>query len=258
MRILVAGDSWSQGEWGFSSGQYAVDHGGLAQYLTEAGHTVDNVGQGGSTNELQVEAIERAVHEQIYDQIFWFHSTFERQLISEFHQDQLTTEWSFIEQWHQDNIDIWSNINTLEDFLSLERSMLDGVYSRLNKVDQPIHVIGGSSRTVPSISNYANLNTVIDRVMEWLLPDYQFPRWLNSQLDYTEFKSRDPSLMDFLLEDKNRLINMLSNIPFNGNANQAVIGEPNPELMAWIWPDGEHMNRHAHLELYKYIKEKIL
>ena len=258
MKILVAGDSWSQGEWGFQTGRNAVDHSGLAHYLSEDGHDVTNVGQGACTNELQVEWIENATKEQNYDYIFWFHSTFERQLVSNRHRNLLETSWPFIEQWHKDNKNIWDNINTLDDFLNLEKQMVDNVYDRLNKINQTVHVIGGSSKVSPSISNYKNLVTVFDCVSEWLLPNFKFPRWVNSQLDYTKFTSKDEALLNFLLEDKNKLVNILNNLPRFGHADQAATTNPNQELMEYLWPDGNHMNRQGHFKLHKYIKEKIL
>jgi len=51
-RISIHGCSWTQGEW-HQDGGYQL-HGGLAQYLREAGHAVRNWGRAGDSNHRQI------------------------------------------------------------------------------------------------------------------------------------------------------------------------------------------------------------
>ena len=50
MRVLITGDSWSQGEWDQIDGCATVTHGGISQFLQDDNHEVVNVGRGGYNN----------------------------------------------------------------------------------------------------------------------------------------------------------------------------------------------------------------
>lgn len=68
MRILITGDSWSQGEWGGLNVDYRVTHKGIEQYLIDDGHDVVNVGQGGYNNAESFNAIKGEFDHLIF---FW-------------------------------------------------------------------------------------------------------------------------------------------------------------------------------------------
>ena len=64
MRILITGDSWSQGEWNGPK----TTHKGIEQYLLDDGYDVVNVGQGGYNNIQAFDAIKKDFDHLIF---FW-------------------------------------------------------------------------------------------------------------------------------------------------------------------------------------------
>ena len=88
MKIVIAGDSWGCGEWlrGDLRKNVATDivHGGLAQYLTEDGHTVVNLSQGGASNTFIDSAISKHLESESLrdrenpDKIIVFQTTYTR------------------------------------------------------------------------------------------------------------------------------------------------------------------------------------
>ena len=71
-KFIITGDSWSQGEWDGYSTDYRITHGGVHQYLVEAGHTVTNVGQGGYNNNESLDAFLNELSNDNYTHCIFF------------------------------------------------------------------------------------------------------------------------------------------------------------------------------------------
>jgi len=231
MHILIAGDSWSQGEWGENSErEYVVLHRGLTEYLQNDGHTVTNIGQGGGDNYSQVVLIREQPN--IYDRIIWFQS------------DPLRERWNKCRA--KSNL-FYKGIDSIEDFLTLEKTLLDQAYKELNETNKRIHCLGGCFPiNLESIKKYNNLIPVIEYLPTWLIPDQVFPRCINQMWSVKEVTSRNENFLKFLADDSFNHRNYLT----------AYKNKSSPMIEKYFRPDGLHMNRHGHLKIYDYMKEK--
>ena len=71
--IVIIGDSWGCGEWGLKDGLYRVVHGGLEQYLIDAGYQVKNLSGSSKQNEESVEFLENYLESNSAPTaVFWF------------------------------------------------------------------------------------------------------------------------------------------------------------------------------------------
>ena len=73
MKILIGGDSWGCGEWGYTNGIYNVLHKGVEQYFLDDGHSVKNTSRGRSSNNDSIIRIKNELDEST-DYIIWFQS----------------------------------------------------------------------------------------------------------------------------------------------------------------------------------------
>ena len=223
-KLVIAGDSWARGEWGWdSNSKYCVLHRGLEFYLEQDGYDVLNVGTPGGTNEEQVNLI--TSNTQNNEIIIWFQS------------DPCRTPW-------RRKKDFWKNIETLQDFLNFEEECIHECYTKLNKLNRIIYCLGGCFALDKKIKDYKNLKPVISWIPTWLMPEQVFPRCMNQEMDFKNFKSRDNELLDFFKEDNKKY-----NICWDTHKQ-----ERNSEAVGYFWPDGEHINRYGHLKIFDYFK----
>jgi hypothetical protein len=227
MHILIAGDSWSCGEWGdplpgqlYYQNIQGVRHGGLSQYLREDGHTVTLVGEGSSSNSAQVDRViqlEKKLKE--FHKIIWFHT------------DPLR------------DIDQKEMCNSREG-LKQQREKLDRFqYQKLQNLGIEIFCLGGCSPIkIEQIQEYTNLKVIIANLQTWFLPNVKtmdpLGRWWKYQNPNLEL------LSDF--EEQERLVET--------HIKKARDQKTTQEHLLF-WPDGLHPNREAHLRLYNYMKD---
>jgi len=233
MHILIAGDSWSQGEWGMNlQSRYTVLHSGLTQYLQDDGHMVTNIGAGGDTNLNQVKLIQDSLQTDLYDIVIWFQT------------DPLRERWHAV---RENSKQFWLGIDSLDDFLTLEQTLLDNNYMQLNETNEKIYCIGGCfSINLELIKKYNNLIPVIEYLPTWIIPDQVFPRCINPIWRTIGITSRDENFLKFLADDNLNYKNYLSEYK----------NKSSPMIEKYFRPDGGHMNRYGHLKLYDYMKEK--
>lgn len=227
MNILIAGDSWSCGEWGdpprgaaYYHGIQGVRHGGLAQYLREDGHEVTLVGQGSSSNSAQVDRIIQLGKKlKNFHRVIWFHTDPLRDI------DQ-------------------KEISNSREELKQQREKLDRFqYQKLQNLGIEIFCLGGCSPIkIEQIRDYSNLKVVIADLQTWLLPNSKtmdpLGRWWKYQNPNLEL------LSDF--EEQERLV--------ENHITKARDQKTTQEHLLF-WPDGLHPNREAHLRLYNYMKK---
>ena len=232
MHILIAGDSWSQGEWDVADGSYRVVHQGLIYFLQRLNYNIVNVGYGGSTNTTQVERIQDNIDSA--DIIIWFQT------------DPLR------ERWSNHSGTFWDPIHTIDDLFMLEKQSLDRVYKSLNILNRRIYCIGGVfALDLKLIKKYENLVPLIPFIPTFLLPEYEFPRCINQIYKTSGVNSKNIQLLDFLVEDKNKHFRFISGANPRGPREFR-----DSNLVKYFWPDGTHLNRYAYKKLYHYLKKQ--
>lgn len=172
-KILIAGDSWGCGEWGFENG-HGVKHTGLEHYLTEYGCTVYNVSLGGGCNKDSVDRITSSVKSLTLDKIFWFQTDPMRDLRP------------------YDPAVFPKSIN---EIINCQQQLLNKTYADLNSIGSKIYCLGGVTRLHSSIVSYSNLITVIDSIVE-LFGAKSIDVWVSDWIQYDNLFS--PELIEDL------------------------------------------------------------
>lgn len=239
--IIVAGDSWACGELhrGDLRNEHDVttmiSHGGLAQFLQEAGHDTVNLGRIGGSNLLTVRIIETWWERNPgkIDKIFVFQTEYTRDYAMAFFEDY----------------------DDIQDHHSLSGRMIARFYSRLSNLasalDTKIFLIGGVSDTLaPSVvtNHYpgvevacqsltnlllANDSTISDPVFSW------YTNWAQDLVQEVKQKLKPDQLSAFLDE-------------ITRSMNREIDVFACPE---YFWPDGCHPNRKGHEVLFAYLME---
>ena len=178
MQILISGDSWGCGEWGYVDGNYQILHKGLEQYLIEDGHTVTNVSRGRSSNSESIRRlIENLTNET--DLIIWFQS------------DPL-----------RDNP--VNNLKSYEDIKNINYKNLQISYEVLNSIGKKIYCIGGCGRLNNTlISQYSNLIPLIESVPTFLYKDFIHPEiWISDFVWNDLYHTLNNEVLENLLKSK--------------------------------------------------------
>jgi len=213
--VLIAGDSWAAGEWGFENpGSYVVLHRGLEQYLRDSGYTVINKSVPGGSNRLAVELI-KPTHSEI--SVIWFQTDPIRDL--------------------RPYKGFKSKYTTYEDILLAQKQLLLQTYSELNELDLKIICIGGCSRLDFSlIKDCSNLIPFIPSAIEFLLPQYTHPEiWFSDWYD---------------LIDKQFDIDSVNKFLYNKQLQDGLRDQKD-----LFWPDGIHPNRHGHRLIFEHLMD---
>jgi len=173
MKILIGGDSWGCGEWGYVDGKYCVLHTGLEKYLTDDGHTVKNTSKGRSSNN---ESIQRLTTD--CDTILWFQS------------DPLR--------------DAKISVNSFNEIEKLNIDLLLDNYHALNDLGSKIYVIGGCGKiNLQMISQFSNLIPLIESVPQFLYPQFNHPDiWISDFVWDHLYNTLNNNLLSHLLERK--------------------------------------------------------
>lgn len=240
-KILLLGDSWSQGELDFDQdGKHYVTHRGVHQYLLDLGHNVINLGGLGKSNSQAVRQYRD--NPGPYDLILWFSTDVLRDV-----------------NWSYENL----FLNRLKSLKSI-KSTFDEVqsiwFSNMNDLarerNQKIYVMGGFSAIDSKIDFFPNLINFIPSIINLINPQYNFSmygyftnfewfvniietakkeQWFtNSELlyikeEFTNMMDENIKLTNFLKTDKK-----------------------------YFWPDGIHPNRYGHQIIFNKIKEELL
>jgi hypothetical protein len=238
--ILVAGDSWSCGEWDFGDQNYVVSHGGLAEYLSDAGHQIINLGKPGGSNthahNRVANFLQANKHLQISCAIVF------------------QTEWLrdiFVEDLKCITEDVTYGYHNLKNrtisrfYYSLSRTGI--------KYNIPIYIVGGCADTIwldQFEIEYPGLHISCQSLTNLLINgDHRNPDFVNglyahntlSEVEYIKKKINSADLK-LLLEDIEKGHQRLTTWTNNKN---------------YFWPDGHHANRQAHYVLFKFLKTQI-
>jgi lysophospholipase L1-like esterase len=241
--ILLAGDSWSAGEWDASRGE--ILHKGVAQYLHDAGHHVINLGQPGGWNGLSVSRLDS----------FLRLNTFINDKIS--HILIFQTEW-IRDFAHKDTYSTFEYQDLEHNYLDLKNRIISRFYSRLTelaiKYNKIIHVIGGVSDAIwldrfsdeypgVTIACQSWTNLVLNQNHRIETPIYSLFSRMNIE-SIAELKQHYSTKdFDLLLDDID-----------SGTARMLRL----EHCKEFFWPDGGHPNRQGHRVLYDFLVERIL
>ena len=138
--ILIAGDSWSAGEWQ-GNHTMSVLHNGLAQYLSDDGHLTINLGQPGGWNGLSIDRLKNFLK------------------LNSYLVDKITHIFVFQTEWIRDieptrcTMFSISNDNDFDsDYQTLKNRLISRFYYSLSNIgkeyNKKIFVIGGASDTI--------------------------------------------------------------------------------------------------------------
>jgi hypothetical protein len=252
--IVIAGDSWSVGEWDQDLNK--ITHSGLEQYLSEDGHAVCNIGASGNSNAGAVQDLRSCLNilksvGQTVDRAFVFQT--------EWHRDFNINGISLFELLNRDarlfnSTKLGNPIDEGEDYFlvhnistpqDLEQCITRFFYQKLSSIAQEysvdIQIIGGCADA--NECNYSGVqvacNSMTNLIMEQNnspVSSYYFDiplqNWMRQQF---------PNKLGDLMELYERGMSKLD------------LMKQNPK---WFWPDGRHPNRDGHRILYEFLKTK--
>jgi hypothetical protein len=217
MRVLISGDSWSQGEWEQIDGCATVTHGGISQYLQDDGHDVVNVGRGGFNNIESMNSMLEVLDDSFEHFILFFTDPL-RQATSE--EIKAVIPQDIIES-HFDYI--------LEQFKYIKSQYPNII----------ITVIGGCAKFT-KVSELIDL--IIPSINELLIPTFNDTHFMDS-VEWRKFF--DLHYRKFTQEQKVAWTEVIVK-----TSHKFSLWHENPEF---FWPDGYHTNKKGHKFLYDHI-----
>jgi hypothetical protein len=243
--IIIAGDSWGCGAW-TDLGPRPVNpnipndkpllHGGLAQFISEAGHNVVNLSVAGGSNLQVARRIETWLERNpdvIVSNIIILQTEYTRDQRIKFPEDY-------------DHI---IHANSLRDI------WISRFYQRLSHIstlsNSCVTLIGGMSDTFwfDDINReYPGIRLACQSLTTLLIEN-------NPRVQYPIFSWYDGGYLSLIADIKNRIpveeIPVLLKNLDHGYDRENLLYE-HPE---YFWPDGRHPNEAGHLKLYCYLKD---
>ena len=218
MKVVIAGDSWSQGEWAMYNGEYKNSHRGLEKYLLDAGHNVVNVGRGGNTNNQSLELLENELVSYTYDYCIFFFTDALRQIS----QDELLRDepYTIIQSHIKYVVD---KLNYLVDKFQFKLIVVGG-NAEFNPIDKL-----NSTYIVTNMISLLDLNFI-------KLPFSQSAEWVN----LLSACSEDLALS---IEQKKQWSEIIS------STSKILDQRKNSSWFA----DGNHPDRNAHRVLFDHL-----
>ncbi|CAB4133379.1 SGNH_hydrolase domain containing protein [uncultured Caudovirales phage] len=217
MRILISGDSWSQGEWDQIDGCATVIHGGISQYFQDNEHEVINVGRGGFNN---IESMESALDiiDDSFNHFILFFTDPLRQATSE--EIGTITPQEIIELHF---------VYILEQFKYIK--------SKLPNIK--ITVIGGCAKFTKSSEL---IDLLVPSINELLIPTFKDTHFMDS-VEWRKFF--DNHYKKFTQKQKIAWTEVIVK-----TSHKFTLWKEHPEF---FWPDGYHTNKKGHKFLYDHI-----
>ena len=216
-RILITGDSWSQGEWDGYPNNYRCTHGGVQQYLVEAGYTVTNVGQGGNDNKQSLNTL-FDIDLNNFDHCIFFFSDVLR---------SITTK----------DIAVYSPNDLLEIYTN---EIISKLVSLKENTNCKLTVIGGYGKCIPTIEH--TIDYLIPSLLEFLIDEVDVPYAIGG------------ANWSRMLVEQGTALSIKQKQQWSDILDQAfqkeIILQKNNKF---FWPDGIHANRHAHKLLTDYL-----
>lgn len=235
--IIIAGDSWSVGEWA----NFRIQHNGLAQYLHDHNHTVINLSRGKFSNGEAINLLSYFLDTNPY-------------LIKNIsHIIFFQTEWTRdLDHMSQEQVE--SNLSN--GYQELKYTMLTKTYQGLNflceKYGVKILLVGGCSDVQWSDDfnqDYPGLEIACQSMTNLLTNhDHRI-----DQPVYTVFLQTNQDLVKLIYNrvKSDDLKILLDDVDLS---HKRLAVWKNPQGL--FWPDGAHANRHGHKMLFDFLKQQ--
>lgn len=224
--ILITGDSWGAGEWGYSllGGESRITHKGFEQYARDDGFNVFNQSAGG-----------HSLVELFYSKVPYPLDYYDYQIV-------FVTEPLRKVRLEDRNI---SNIDNLID---LQTTIFRLYLDYLSFLPCRSILLGGPYKIDTSLTEkYINIEVAIPSISEFLIPSYKQPKiWIDNVI-----LSTIENLDTLLKEEIDTLL------LYKKQSNFVELSETVEEAKLFI-PDGGHPNRHAHKIIYEYVRDNYL
>ncbi len=160
--LLIMGDSWGLGEWGFDlSGKYSILHPGLGHYVSEAGHSVVNISRGNDSNRAQVDTLlPRLATAAPPRRIVWFMT------------DPLRDFDGYMSETYNEQIaEFFAPLQTLQQYQDAKDRLLRRQLERVKDID--ILLVGGVQPLPHWVANeFPNLCVICPDLRSWLMPNH--------------------------------------------------------------------------------------
>jgi len=295
--ILLAGDSWACGEWIQSDHKPNVNdgpsawvqgrwwqntHPGLEFYLKQDGHSVINLGLGGSSNRTTVERLSHSLYickkfNHHITNIFVFQTEWSRDF--NFFPGESYSSQSLLNVNIPDHLIFGASghdMNPADNFLEkfnitgprhLGQYLANHFYKQLSALCQQynviINLIGGCAETNASV-NFPGINIACQSVTNLLVnqdSDSALPiqdmykhmhrhNKLSGDRNITVDSNPDSWCASKFYNKREELIQM-----FDLATQRHILWSNHPEL---FWPDGIHANRAGHKILHEFLKQQQL
>lgn len=226
MKILLAGDSWGCGVWAKNKKNETptVIHRGIEQFMSDDGHEVVNISQGGFANYEIINKMKSVINDN-FDYIFYIQT------------DPLRDHFkSSIFQKKE----IW--FTDYQSLLEINNKLMLDTYNKLNNFGKTIHMIGGCSKVESNmLEQFSNLKLVLCSIPEFICDGYTAPK-----IFFTQKWWRDELDDRWSLETLDKIIEQQDKWHWLGK-NCSHFKE-----------DRYHSDRHGYEKVYNYIKENVL
>lgn len=227
MKICIAGDEWACGEYSFINNKYyGVVHKGLEQYLKDENIEVVNLSERNISNIKIYEKLTK-IDLRDFDYILYFQ-------VDPFRDAPIE--------------EIVSSFSNLEVFKKEYEKLLINHYSRLQSLNVPIYLLGGSAKISNlDVEKFTNLKVLLPSLIEFCIPTMQHPAvWPSGweQLLTNINLDIDPNVVNFVCNEKLK--------------RDATMNKQDVLINKYFHPDGKQLNRTAHYELYKFIRKNLL
>lgn len=241
--IVIAGDSWACGEWNEKT--MGVAHRGIAEYFSDDGHLVFNIGQPSGTNYNTVLQIEKflvsLITTSFVKDIFVFQTEWIRDYTG---TDKVKITKSLREIGYQDlkNYTISEFYYSLSDIAQRYnvRIKLIGGCSDVLFLDQFSSEYPSLEVACQSLVNLCVKST--DKISEPVFEISKFPEYEKRSSIIKKVKpySNTQDIENFLFDQQLA-------------EDRVDLFTSNPQ---WFYPDGLHANRKAHKVLYNFLRIK--
>jgi hypothetical protein len=229
MNILINGDSWGVGEWGWEGppdnivndpNLPGLAHYGIEHYFREKGYSVKNISKGGSNN---MQICQRFKQEDLtqYDYIFCFQTDHIRHL----NQGFLTNNGKEKITW--------------DKLMNHQKEHLDSFYQRLNSYNKTIYLLGGVNKIqLDIVEKYSNIVPIIPSVVEFITPNFGSHNdlWWGQWILTIPHSHYDLDCLERIVDNKEHYNYVMD-----------------PDFKKYYWPDGKHPNRLGHKVIFDYL-----